>query len=91
METSASLNKIPPDPHDDIFQRKIMFSVNSTEYAGSLQSISRLGVLVSAEKVPRNIEGQEILINVLNNRNEIIGRKARVEWSGKKTFGAEFI
>jgi hypothetical protein len=91
MEKDVKSIDRKPDVHNDIYQRKINFQIGNVKYSGWLQSITKLGALIAAKKAPRNIEGREIIINVLNTKNEVIDQKARVEWAGKKIFGAEFI
>lgn len=91
METDVMFINRKPVVHDNIYQRKINFQVGNDRYSGWLQSITKLGALIATKDAPQNFEGREIIINVLNTKNEAIDQKARVEWSGKKIFGAEFI
>ena len=91
METDVTFINRKPDIYDNIYQRKINFQVGNDRYSGWLQSITKLGALIATKDAPQNFEGREIIINVLNTKNEAIDQKARVEWSGKKIFGAEFI
>jgi len=91
MESDETFINRKLDVHDTIYKRKIFFQVGNARYSGWLQSITKLGALIATKKAPRNFEGREIVINVLNTKNEAVDQKARVEWAGKKIFGAEFI
>jgi hypothetical protein len=84
METDVSFINRKLDVHDTIYKRKIIFQVGNTKYSGWLQSITKLGALIATKHAPQNFKGREIVINVLNTKNEAIDQKARVEWAGKK-------
>jgi len=91
MEQNVTFIDRKPKVNDTVYKRKIIFQVGNARYSGWLHSISKLGALIATNNAPQHFEGREIVINVLNTKNEAIDQKARVEWAGKRIFGAEFI
>ena len=70
--------------------RDVTFSVNDTDYAGTIQNIGNYGASVLTNNPLKIPEGKKIHMSILNNNQEDM-KSAEIVWSDESGFGAKFI